>query len=157
MVAAEKWYEYEDNYRKYGIDMRPTQVKSEGRRAKAKSKVKANANTKAGQLKVKDRTRFMAYVVVLAVVCIGVVISGAYAATLKCDINSIIAENEEITKDIETLNVQIKTANGISAIESKALGELGMVYPTANEIVFIGEPAKESANLGVLLKEQAYQ
>ncbi len=157
MVAAEKWYEYEDNYRKYGIDMRPANEDFVKRSRKSKTKVRANVCTKSGQLVAKDRGRLLVYMVVLAAVCIGVVISGAYAATLKYNINSIIAENEEMTKDIETLDVQIKIANGISTIENRALGELQMIYPDTTQIVYVEEQfAEANINLGVLLKDQAY-
>lgn len=147
MVAAEKWYEYEDNYRRYGLDMRAPQTRPTRTKAKPKKHV----------LIAKDRRRLLAYVIVLATVCIGMVISGAYAATLKCNINKLIASNAEIEKDIETLNVEIKTANNISTIEAKAIGELGMIYPSAAEIVYVTAQSEPATNFGVLLKEQAYQ
>ena len=98
----------------------------------------------------------MLYVVVLAAVCIGVVIAGAYAASLKYQINSLIASNTEIEREIETLNVEIKTANNISAIETRAIEELGMVYPTTGEIVYVMKEEEPATEFAMLMKDQAY-
>ncbi len=144
MVTAEKWYEYEENYRKYGLDL--------GTETKRRTAPKAKKHV----ISAKDRKRAMMYVIVLAAVCVGVVISSAYAATLKCEINSIIADNTEIEREIETLTVEIKTANNISAIETRAINELGMVYPTSAEIVYVIEQDKPATDFAMLLKDQAY-
>ncbi len=144
MVTAEKWYEYEENYIKYGLDLSTKAVRKKAPKAKRHI---ASA---------KDRKRAMVYVIVLAAVCVGVVISAAYAATLKCEINSIIASNTEIEREIETLTVEIKTANNISAIETRAINELGMVYPTSAEIVYVLEDEKPATDFAMVLKDQAY-
>ncbi|MBR6014532.1 MAG: hypothetical protein IK059_00455 [Firmicutes bacterium] len=148
MFAAEKWYEYEENYIKYGIDLDADRdYKRERKKAKKAKRHIASA---------KDRKRAMMYVIVLATVCIGVVIAGAYAASLKYQINSLIASNTEIEKDIETLNVEIKTANNISTIEERALTELGMVYPSTGEIVYVMGEEEPATEFAMLMKDQAY-
>ena len=144
MVTAEKWYEYEDNYKRYGLDMRP----AERRQPRAKAKRYAASS--------KDRSRGMMYVIILAAVCVGVVISTAYAASVKCEINALIASNTEIQHDIETLNVQIKTANNISAIETRAIDELGMIYPTSENIVYVMGEEEPATNFAMILKDRAY-
>ena len=83
-------------------------------------------------------------------------IAGAYAASLKYQINSLIASNTEIEKDIETLNVEIKTANNISTIEERALTELGMVYPSTGEIVYVMGEEEPATEFAMLMKDQAY-
>ncbi len=144
MVTAEKWYEYEENYIKYGLDL--------GTDVRRKKAPKAKRHIASA----KDRKRGMVYIILLAAVCVGVVISSAYAATLKCEINSIIAANTDIEREIETLTVEIKTANNISAIETKAINELGMVYPTSAEIVYVIEEDEPATDFAMLLKDQAY-
>ncbi len=144
MVTAEQWYEGEENYRNYGLEARNS----------ARMPKTAPRGKKA---KAQDKARFTLYVILLAIICIGVVISGAYAATLKCDINALISQNDQIEKEIETLNVKIKTANNISTIEERAVDELGMVYPGPGEIVYVMEEPETDGRFGLLLMEQAYQ
>lgn len=148
MFAAEKWYEYEENYIKYGLDL---DADKDFRRERKKAR-----NKKRHIASAKDRKRALLYVVVLAAVCIGVVIAGAYAASLKYQINSLIASNTEIEREIETLNVEIKTANNISAIETRAIEELGMVYPTTGEIVYVMKEEEPATEFAMLMKDQAY-
>ncbi len=143
MVTAEQWYEGEENYMNFGLE-------------NGKVKRPATKTRKKNSLRAKDRARFMLYVIVLAIVCIGVVISGAYAATLKCSINSLISENDKIEKEIETLNVEIKSANNLTSIEEKAVGELGMIYPGPGEIVYVMDEPETDGRFGLLLMEQAY-
>ena len=147
MFVAEKWYEYEENYIKYGLDLDADKDYKREKKARKAQRHIASA---------KDRKRAMMYIVVLAAVCIGVVIAGAYAASLKYQINSLIASNTEIEKDIETLNVEIKTANNISTIETRAIEELGMVYPTNGEIVYVMKEEEPATEFAMLMKDQAY-
>lgn len=143
MIAAEKWYEYQDSYKRYGLDMKPEEKKHY--KPKSKSIVSA-----------KDRFRLLLLTVIAGILCVGLIISTAYAAQLKYDINTIISENAVIEGEIQNLNVKIKQESNITTIEEKAMTELGMVYPTGNQVVYLEEEKEIAKDFAVLLKEQAY-
>lgn len=143
MIAAEKWYEYQENYQKYGFDMKPKQPRK---------KVKKNKN----RVTAKDKVRLMALTIVVGVVCIGLIITTAFAASVKYSTNRIIEENNALQAEIENLNVKIYSSNNIEAIEEKATKELGMAYPSSKQIVYLSESQKPDKGLAATLKEQAY-
>lgn len=143
MVAAERWYEHQDNYKKYGIEMRPESA------PRVRTKKRQNVSP-------KDRAAMLLFAVFIGVLCIGAIIATAYSASLKYEINSMIAANEEIKRDIETLNVKIKTSVNIATVEERAINELGMVYPMSHQIVYISSESEPSNDFAMLLKEQAY-
>jgi len=147
MMAAEKWYEYQDSYKRYGLDMKPKTAKQENIKSK---------NPNSG-INSKDKFRLLLLTVLIGALCVGVILSTAYAASVKYHINSMIKENEVIQGEIENLNVKIESASNIQIVESRAQTELGMVYPGPEQLVFVetdkGEAVKDFA---LVLKEQAY-
>ncbi|MCQ4637200.1 cell division protein FtsL [Anaerovorax odorimutans] len=143
MIAAEKWYEYQENYQKYGFDMKPKQPRK---------KVKKKKST----VTAKDKVRLMVLTVIVGVVCIGLIITTAFAASIKYNTNRIIEENNALEAEIENLNVKIYSSNNIEAIEEKATKELGMVYPSSKQIVYLTENEKPDKGFADTLKEQAY-
>ena len=122
MIAAEKWYEYQENYQKYGFDMKPKQPRK---------KVKKNKN----RVTAKDKVRLMALTVVVGVVCIGLIITTAFAASIKYSTNRIIEENNALEAEIENLNVKIYSSNNI---------------------VYLSKGEKPDKGFAATLKEQAY-
>ena len=80
MMAAEKWYEYQDSYKRYGIDMKPKTVKT----GTIKSK---SSNT---GINAKDKFRLLLLTAFIGVLCIGVILTTAYAASIKYNINTMI-------------------------------------------------------------------
>lgn len=145
MMAAEKWYEYQDSYKRYGIDMKPRTVRKENIKSK-------NSNT---GINAKDKFRLLLLTAFVGVLCIGVILTTAYAASIKCDINSMIKENAVIQGEIENLNVKIESASNIQIVEAKAT-QLGMVYPSAEQLVFIDAAQEPVKDFAMALKEQAY-
>ena len=143
MMEAEKWYEYQDSYKKYGIDMKPRYEQIE------------RPKTKSG-LSSKDRSRLLMLTVIVGVLCVGIIISTAYAAQLKYQINSIIEENQVIEGEIQNLKVDIQTASSITSIEDKAMTELGMVYPENGQIVYLAGEQENSRDFATIIKNQAY-
>ncbi|QAT43314.1 cell division protein FtsL [Aminipila luticellarii] len=143
MMPAEQWYEYQDNYKKYGFDMKPKKVH------KVKQKKKSNVTP-------KDRIAIMFLTIVIGALCVAVIITTAYSASIKYHINNVIRENEVITGEIENLTVQLNKANNIQAIEYKATTELGMVYPNPNDFIYITPEEKPVKDFALLLKEEAY-
>lgn len=143
MMAAEKWHEYQESYNRYGIDMKPQQNRIK--------KVKAKPFMSA-----KDKFRLIMLTVFAGILGVGIIISSAYAAQLKYDINMLISENTVIEGEIQNLNVEIKKETNISTIEKKAIEELGMTYPYGSQIVYLGEKDSVDGSFAMTLKEQAY-
>ena len=56
MLAAEKWYAYQENYQKYGLDMRPVEEK----------KIRTRTEKDAA-ISVQDKLRLLVLVVLLGV------------------------------------------------------------------------------------------
>lgn len=143
MIAAEKWYEYQKQYKKYSFDMKPTE--------KVIVKVKKKSLTTS-----RDRLMLMLLTVLTGVICIGLIISTAFSANIKYDINTIIKENAVIQGEIENLNVKIKSAVNIGAIEERATTELGMVYPEVTQFKYLDNEVKAPQNFASIIKEAAY-
>lgn len=145
MIAAEKWHEYEDSYRKYGLDMKPRE-----------NRIKKDPEPKASAVSSKDKFRLILLTVFIGILGVAVIISAAYSAQLKYDINTLISENAVIEGEIENLNVELKKATNIAAIEKRAMEELGMTYPYGSQIVYLREAEEINSEFAMLLKEQAY-
>lgn len=146
MMAAEKWYEYQETYRRYGINMKPVFVEE---------KVSKPKSTNTG-INPVDKLRLLLLTILIGILCIGIIIANAYAASIKVNINNIIKENAVIMNEIEHLNVRIESASNIQVVESKATAELGMIYPTANQFVYIDKGEKTSKDFAFVMQEQAY-
>ena len=146
MMAAEKWYEYQDSYKRYGLDMKPRTVKKETIKSK----------TPVAGINAEDKFRLLILTVLIGLLCIGVILTTAYAASVKYHINTMIKENEVIQGEIENLNVKIESASNIQIVESKAATELGMVYPTPEQLVYINGTQEAVKDFALVLKEQAY-
>lgn len=144
MMAAEKWYEYQDSYKRYGFDMRPKTVNS----IKPKS-----SNT---GINAKDKFRILMLTIFIGVLCVGLILSTAYAASVKYRINTLIKENAVIQGEIENLNVKIESASNIQIVEARATAELGMTYPTPEQLIFVDGSQKTVKDFALVLKEQAY-
>ncbi|MDD2216751.1 MAG: hypothetical protein PHE41_09360 [Eubacteriales bacterium] len=146
MMAAEKWYEYQTSYQKYGLDMRP----------KSKKIIKDNSKSTKSAINGKDKARLMLLTVFVGLICICLIISAAYSAQVKYDINRMLVQSDGVRGEIENLNVAIKSASGITVIEEKAKNQLGMVYPTMDEITYIKRNNNEIQDFALTLKRIAY-
>ncbi len=104
----------------------------------------------------KDKARLLFLTVIAGFLCVLLVISTAYAAGVKYEINQIIKENSTLQGEIENLNVKIKSAVSISTVEERAQNEIGMVYPTADQYVYIGEESAPQGEMAMLIYDQAY-
>src|SRR5699024_6820966 len=76
-------------------------------------------------------------VLLVGIVMIALIIVTAYSANVRYNINSVIKENQELMGEIENLQVKLYSANNVNYIEGKAVGELKMVYPEAENRVYI--------------------
>ncbi len=142
MMEAEKWYQYQENYQKYGFDMKPKRPR---RKVQQRPVVSA-----------KDKTRMLLLLLVVGMLCIGLIITRAYAASVKYDTNQIIKENNELSAQIESLDVKVYSINNIEAIEKKATKEQKMMYPASKQIVYLAGDEVPEDGFAEELKKQAY-
>ena len=143
MVTAEKWYEYQTNYKRYGLDMKPVAPKA------------ARAPESAA-VTLAERAKMILLLLLIGVLCICLIVSTAYTAGVKYEVNSVAKGNASLTGEIENLNVKIKNATNIRAVEEKAINELGMVYPSSGQFVFLTRQTKPEGDFAMLLMEHAY-
>ena len=79
----------------------------------------------------------------------------AYNSKIQYDINKLNAQIAETQKEIQNLQVQIKTAANITNPESRAI-ELGLTYPTSDQIVFLETEEGGIEDFALALMESAY-
>ena len=143
MIAAEKWYEYQENYQKYGLDMKP------------KAPRKKPKPQKSG-ITAKDKTRLLLLTVVAGILCIGLIITTAFAASIKYETNQIIQQNHELEAEIENLNVAVYSESNIEALEEKDMDKQGMVYPSSKQVVYLTEEDLPKDGFADIMRKQAY-
>lgn len=149
MIAAERWYEYQKNYQKYGLDMKPQperEERSRRRRSAKKPAISAGEGKKAA----------LSLVMIAGIAMIMLIIITAYSANLQYNINSMLKENRALAGEIENLQVKVYSANNIEYVESKATGELGMVYPSESSKVYITNDDIPEEGFADMLRERAY-
>ena len=80
----------------------------------------------------------------------------AYNSKIQYDINRMNNQIAETQKEIQNLQVQIKSAANITNLENRA-AELGLVYPTADQIVFLETEEGGIEDFALALMESAYR
>lgn len=143
MIAAEKWYEYQENYQKYGLDMKPKEPRRKPKRQKSR-------------ITAKDKARLLVLTVIVGVLCIGLIITTAFAASIKYETNQLMEKNHALEAEIENLNVKLYSSSNIEALEKKAVGELGMVYPSSKQRVYLTKGEKPDDGFAEAMRKQAY-
>ena len=155
MIAAEQWYEYQKQYQQYGLDMRPEEERV-SRREQRKQEREA-ARTRGVTLRLSNDHKIMfSLIVAVAVVLMIVVVMVSYAAKVTYDINTIKAENDVITGEIEDLDVQMLSSNTVLYIESQAKEKLGMKNPDNKHCVYLSSSETPEEGFADMLKEKAY-
>ena len=155
MIAAEQWYEYQKQYQQYGLDMRPEEERV-SRREQRKQEREA-ARTRGVTLRLNNDHKIMfSLIVAVAVVLMIVVVMVSYAAKVTYDINTIKAENDVITGEIEDLDGQMLSSNTVLYIESQAKEKLGMKNPDNKHCVYLSSSETPEEGFADMLKEKAY-
>lgn len=107
---------------------------------------------------IKNDKRILLFTIILiGIIGLGLVVTTAYAANIKYQINETIKQNEMIRGEIENLKVKVNEATNIQTLEIKAQTELGMVYPKTEEFVFIAAEEEPPADFAMIIKSVAYQ
>ena len=96
---------------------------------------------------------------ILAVVMIGIfVLVGmrSYAAIIQHENNILVRENEYLQAEIDSLQSQIIDETRVTRIEKVATQQFGMVYPSADNVVKLGNVESEVKNLAASIRSEAY-
>lgn len=83
------------------------------------------------------------------------VVFTAVASHLTYTNNQMKKSNEDLTNEIQSIKVDIKSAMNVGTIESAASNQLGMVYPSGTQFVQI-ENGNGAENFAAALKAEAF-
>ncbi|MGX8773964.1 MAG: hypothetical protein ACSW8G_02785 [Bacillota bacterium] len=155
MIAAEQWYEYQRQYQRYGLDMRPEEESISQRERRRQEREAAKARGTVLRLGANHRIMF-SIVIAVAVVFMMVVIIVSYGAKVTYDINTIKAENDVISGEIEDLDVKMLSSNTVIYIESQAKEKLGMKNPDNKHCVYLSSSETPEKGFADMLKAKAY-
>ena len=153
MIAAEQWYEFQEQYQKYGLEMKPR----ESRKAREQRRRAARAKASMDLSILKDRKLILLGVAALAATMIVLIIMTAYAASIKYDISVVEAENNVLWDDIKHLQSSQTTLNGVGYVEQRADEVLDMKTAPASQIVYISGSDVPQDGFANVLKSKAYQ
>lgn len=139
-MIAERKVAYGDGYGSYNFDVKP----KVGRQQR-----------KTAAMSAKDRSRMLLVIVIAGIICLGVIISSAYGASINYSNNQMRDENAALRGEVEGLQIEIQSANNIASIEKKALAQ-GMIYPEGSQFVVVSSQEKPQEGFASLLKKQAF-
>lgn len=153
MIAAEQWYEYQEQYLKYGLDMKPRRTREEREQSRRNAKAKKAMDIAL----LKDRKLILLGVAAMAVTMIMMIVLTAYAASIKYDISVTEAENNVLWDDIKRLQSSQTTLNGVGYVEQRAGDVLKMKTAPADRIVYINGSDVPADGFAEVLRSKAFQ
>ena len=152
MIAPERWYEYQKDYQRYGIDMRP-EPEAEPRRPRTRKRV---APKKVSVPFGNGKKVAFSAVLAVGLAMILLIIITAYSANIRYNVNTMIKENSALMGEIENLQVKVYSANNVDYIEGKAKKELKMKYPGEKNRVYISSDDIPAEGFADIIREKAY-
>ena len=102
------------------------------------------------------KVKVVAELLLIFVLLLAVIGITAYNSKIQYDINKLNNQISETQKEIQNLQVQIKTAANITNLESRAT-ELGLMYPTSDQIVFLETEEGGIEDFALALMESVYR
>ena len=102
------------------------------------------------------KVKVVAELLLIFVLLLAVIGITAYNSKIQYDINKLNNQISETQKEIQNLQVQIKTAANITNLESRA-AELGLMYPTSDQIVFLEAEEGGIEDFALALMEFVYR
>lgn len=153
MIAPEQWYEYQQQYQKYGLDMKPQESREHRQRRR-----QAVRRAEGFELSVgRDGRAALILLLVAVIAMILIIVMTAYAASIRYEIGQVQAENSLLWDEIKNLQSNQTTMNGVGYVEKKAKSELGMVVAGSDKIVYVTRNDVPAAGFADVLKAKAYQ
>ncbi len=90
-----------------------------------------------------------------AFVC-GMIMLTAVSSQIAYELDKTNTEIRLLEGEIENLIVDIKQGSSVEAVEEKARLQLGMTFPTSDQIVFIDHKEMKQTDLASVLREDAF-
>ena len=116
------------------------------------------ARARGMTLKVNsDHKVLFSLIIAVAVVLMMIVVMVSYAAKVTYDINTIKAENDVISGEIEDLDVKMLSSNTVIYVETQAKEKLGMKNPDNNHCVYLSSTETPEEGFADMLKAKAYK
>ena len=103
----------------------------------------------------RERNKILAAILLVGILMLVVVAIKAYSTQLQFEINSTQKRIQDCERQIQNLQVKIRSANNINNLEARAL-EMGLIYPDFSQIVYLKEAQSEGEELALALKETVY-
>jgi hypothetical protein len=126
--------------------------------ASAPGKPRDTARAKTGKaVSAPDITAMVLILIFAGLIGVGMTVASSWMSSIQYDINRVVRATEETYAEIEKLTVKIEKGTGIGVIEHRATSELGMIYPTADQVVYIEEEPPSINDFAQYIKENAYQ
>lgn len=126
-----QWFDFEAAYREHGLA--PEQ------QPKPAAEIHTRPVKQRSSFTARDKKTALLLVVVIGIAGILSIISAAFSATLKYEINNLTYENQVLENEIADTDIRLQTANSITNLEKKAKKKLGMKYPSSSQIVYVNE------------------
>lgn len=105
---------------------------------------------------LRDRARIIAVIIAVFLVFLLIIGVNAYTAKLQYEINSLSRQIQESERQIQNLEVRIKSATNITNLESRAF-ELGLIYPDFDQIVYYDQGDADIEEFALALMETIYR
>ena len=109
------------------------------------------------ELNAKDRGRILILMVVAGIIALGIIVATAYGASINYVNNQLRDANAALQSEVDTLEIQLQSANNVAEIQDKAMKDLGMVYAEGKGFVDLSRAKEAPENLSVVLKKNAYK
>ena len=148
-TTAERWYE---DRRRYD----PSMEQGKSGKPKKLRAIEPVSEPQTPEITLREKINAISLILLIGILCVCIIISTAYVASVRYDINTINRQGAVLQGEIENLNVKIKNATNIKTIEEKAMNELGMIYPPVEKFVFIQSNVRPQGDFAMRLKVQAY-
>ncbi len=104
----------------------------------------------------RDRVKIVAVILTVFIVILMIIGVNAYTAKLQYQINTISKQIQESQRQIQNLDVKIKSANNINNLEARAL-QMGLVYPGFDQIVYLDDEEADIQEFALALMETVYK
>ena len=152
MMEAEKWYEYQKEYQKYGLDMKPERQRQPRSRQQRRTVV-INPEIRN---RIESRKLAFATVGIAGILCIFIIMVTAFCASLQYDINQMNKDNNAVAGEIENLEAQLYSVSNIGVVESTATDTLGMKYPSEKKRIYLYSDDIPQNGFAEVLRDKAY-
>ncbi|MDR1245825.1 MAG: hypothetical protein LBK57_02215 [Clostridiales Family XIII bacterium] len=124
----------------------------------APDKPKSAARSKTGDaVSALDIWGMFLLLIFAGIIGVGMINASGWMTSIQYDINNVVKATDAVYEEIDKLTVKIEKGTGIGVIEYRAVNELGMIYPTADQVVYAEKEPLPVNDFAQYIKENTYQ